>query len=201
MVFMRTRPLAAVALIVALAAGWASVASAHVPAVKRSTTTIVSQGSGHQVLEGGGLTYGSLAPGGVVRFVDLSPKHDGKFTVSAQIPATAAGAAAQTVAVKPTKALGMYVFKLKPTKQNAKASLAFSVAGSKFRLVLDGTAILNGAGVSGRVTLEGTGTVSVNGQAPALDWAAASRFTLPTHPAAPAKTTTTSTTTTPTATS
>ena len=98
MLFMRNRSLAAVALIVALAAGWTSVAAAYHPAKLRGTNTIVSQGSGRQTLEGGGLTYGSLAPGGIVRFVDLSPKHDGKFTVTAQVPATTQGAAAQSVA-------------------------------------------------------------------------------------------------------
>ncbi len=90
-----------------------------------------------------------------MRFVDLSPKHDGKFTVTAQVPASAQGAAAQSVAIKPVKQGGMWVFKLKGNRQNANRSLAFSVAGSKFRLVLDGTSVLNGAGVTGRVTLMG----------------------------------------------
>jgi hypothetical protein len=195
---MRTRTLAIGAMLVVLAAVWAGAATARVPAAMRSTTTIVSQGLGHQVLEGGGLTYGTLAPGGAIRFVDLSAKHDAKYTVTAQIPATPAGAAAQTIAIKPIKVAGLYIFKVTKRGQAGKASLAFSVAGSKFRLVLDGTSILNGAGVSGRVTLDGTGTVAVNGQTPPIDWATEPRFTLPTKAAAAAKTTTS---TTPTATS
>jgi hypothetical protein len=209
MLFMRNRSLAAVALIVALAAGWTSVAVAFHPVAHRGTNTIVSQGSGRQTLDGGGLTYGSLAPGGIVRFVDLSPKHDGKFTVTAQVPASAQGAAAQSVAIKPVKQGGMWVFKLKGGRQNANRSLAFSVAGSKFRLILDGTSVLNGAGVSGRVTFIGTGTVAINGQNPPLEWASAPRLTLPAKAVPPPKpppttvstTTTTTTTTAPTATS
>jgi hypothetical protein len=197
---MRNRSLAAVALIVALAAGWTSVAVAYHPAKLRGTNTIVSQGSGRQTLEGGGLTYGSLAPGGIVRFVDLSPKHDGKFTVTAQVPASAQGAAAQSVGIKPVKQGGMWVFKLKASRQNANRSLAFSVAGSKFRLVLEGASVLNGAAVIGKVSLEGTGTIAVNGQNPPTEWATAIRVTLTAHPVAPAKTPTTATTTTTTAT-
>jgi hypothetical protein len=198
MLFMRNRSLAAVALIVALAAGWTSVAVAFHPAAVRGTNTIVSQGSGRQILDGGGLTYGSLAPGGVVRFVDLSPKHDGKFTVTAQVPATAQGAAAQSVAIRPVRQAGLWVFKLKLNRQNANRSLAFSVAGSKFRLVLEGQSVLNGAGVTGRVTLVGTGTVAINGQAPPLEWASAARLTLPTKVVVPPKPTVPKTTTTAT---
>lgn len=196
MVFMRNRSLAAVALIVALAAGWTSVAVAFHPAAVRGTNTIVSQGTGRQVLEGGGLTYGSLAPGGVVRFLDLSPKRDGKFTVTAQVPASTQGAAAQSVGIKPVRQGGMWVFKVKG-RQNATRSLAFSVAGSKFRLVLDGTSVLNGAGVTGKVTLVGTGTVAINGQTPPLEWTAeGGRLTLPAHPVVSTKPKTTVTTAT-----
>jgi hypothetical protein len=204
MMFMRNRSLAAVALIVALAAGWTSVAVAFRPAAVRSTNTIVSQGSGRQVLEGGGLTYGSLAPGGVVRFVDLSARHDGKFTVTAQVPATSQGAAAQSVAIRPVKQAGLWVFKVKGGRQSAKSSLAFSVAGSKFRLVLEGQSVLNGAGVTGKVTLTGTGTVSINGQTPPLEWVSAGHLTLPARvvvpvrPTLPRTTTTATTATTPT---
>jgi hypothetical protein len=66
--------------------------------------------------------------------------------------------------------------------------------------VLDGQSTLNGAGVSGTIKLEGTGTVSVNGQTPPLEWATAGRLTLPVKPAAVAKPTTTTKTTTATTT-
>jgi hypothetical protein len=186
--------------IIALVAGVSTASAAHRPAAVRSTNTIVSQGSGRQVLEGAGLTYGSLQPTGVVRFLDLSPKHDAKITVTAQVPATATSAA-QTVQIKAVKQNGMLVYKLvKPVKLAVKASLAFSVAGSKFRLALEGTSVLNGAAVIGKVTLDGTGTIAVNGQTPPVDWVTASRVTLTAHPVTPAKTTTTSTTTTATTT-
>ena len=195
MLFMGFRPLAAVALIVALAAGGSSALAAHGPAGKRSSNTIVSQGSGRQVLEGAGLTYGTLLPGGTVRLVDSSVKHDAKYTVTAQLPATAT-TAAQSIAIKGYRVGPALVFKFnRSPKLNAKASLAFSVAGSKFRLVLDGTSVLNGAAVIGKVTLEGTGTIAVNGQTPPADWLTAGRITLTSHTAAPAKTTTTTTTT------
>ena len=89
---------------------------------------------------------------------------------------------------------------VKPAKLVAKASLAFSVAGSKFRLALEGNSVLNGAAVIGKVTLDGVGTIAVNGQTPPTDWATAIRVTLTAHTAAPAKTTTTSTTATTTST-
>jgi hypothetical protein len=190
MLFMGLRPLAAVLLLVALVGGTSSALAARHPLAVRSTNTIVSQGTGRQVLEGAGLTYGSLLPGGVVRLIDLSVKHDAKVTVTAQVPATAT-APAQSVPVKSTKVGALLVFKLKPTRQNAKASLAFSVEGSRFRLVLEGSSVLNGAAVMGRVTLEGSGTIAVNGQTPPVDWATAGRVTLLAHPVAPAKTTTT----------
>ena len=193
---MGIRALAAMLAIIALVAGVSTAFAAHRPAAVRSTNTIVSQGSGRQVLEGAGLTYGSLQPTGIVRFLDLSPKHDAKITVTAQVPATATSAA-QTVQIKAVRQNGMLVYKLvKPVKLALKASLAFSVAGSKFRLALEGTSVLNGAAVVGKVTLEGTGTIAVNGQTPPVDWVTASRVTLTAHPVIPAKTTTTSTTTT-----
>jgi hypothetical protein len=197
---MRTRPVCALILAALLLASIAGTASARKPAARTSTTTIVSSGTGKQTLEGGGLTYGTLAPGGDVRVTDLSPRHDGKFTVTAQVPATA-GAAAQSIAVKAVRIGPVLYFKLKPTKANAGRNLAFSVAGSKFRLVLEGDSSLNGAGVTGKITLDGTGTVSVNGQTPPLEWAAAPHITLapkavlPATAAKPAKTTTTTTTT------
>jgi hypothetical protein len=191
---MGLRPPAVVLALVALVAGVSSAFAAH--GAVRSTNTIVSQGSGRQVLEGAGLTYGSLQPGGVVRVVDLSLKHDAKITVTAQIPASG-GAAAQTVPVRSLRLGPMLVYKIvKPNRQNAKAVLAFSVAGSKFRLVLDGTSVLNGAAVIGTVKLEGVGTIAVNGQTPPVDWATALRVTLAAHPAAPVKPATTATTTT-----
>jgi hypothetical protein len=196
---MRTRPVLVLLVAALLLASIAGTASARKPAAKTSTTTIVSTGSGRQVLEGGGLTYGTLAPGGDVRVIDLSPKHDGKFTVTAQVPATD-GAAAQSLAVKPVRlGGGLLYFKLRPLKQNAGRNLAFSVAGSKFRLVLEGDSALNGAGVTGKIALDGTGTISVNGQTPALEWASAPRITLapraalPATAKAPARTTTTAT--------
>jgi hypothetical protein len=194
---MGLRPLAAVLAIVALVAGVSSAFAAHGPAGVRSTNTIVSQGSGRQVLEGAGLTYGSLQAGGVVRFVDLSLKHDAKITVTAQIPASG-GTAAQTVPVRSLRLGPMLVYRiLKPNRQNARAVLAFSAAGSKFRLVLDGTSVLNGAAVIGTVKLDGVGTIAVNGQTPPVEWASVLRVTLTAHPLAPAKPTTTATTTTP----
>jgi hypothetical protein len=197
--FMGIRPLAAVLVIVALVAGVSSAFAAQHPAAVRSTNTIVSAGSGRQALEGAGLTYGSLQPGGVVRFLDLSFKHDAKITVTAQIPASG-GAAAQTVPVRSLRQGPMLVYRILKPKQRA-AVLAFSVAGSKFRLVLDGTSVLNGAAVIGKVTLEGAGTIAVNGQTPPVEWATAQRVTLTAHPVAPARPTTTATTpTTPTAT-
>jgi hypothetical protein len=193
---MGLRPLASVLVIVALVAGVSSAFAAHTPAAVRSTNTMVSQGSGRQVLDGAGLTYGSLQPGGVVRFADLSLKHDAKITVTAQIPASG-GTAAQTIPVRSLRLGPMLVFKiLKPNRQNAKAVLAFSAAGSKFRLVLDGTSVLNGAAVIGTVKLDGVGTIAVNGQTPPVDWATAVRVTLTAHPVAAAKTPTTTTTTT-----
>jgi hypothetical protein len=196
---MRTRPLCAIALAALLVAGFTVSAAARAPAGVKSTNTIVSSGSGRQTLEGAGLAYGVLAPGGDVRIVDLSSNRDGKFTVTAQVPATG-GSPAQSVSVKPVKLLGVLVYRLKPTRQNLSRNLAFSVAGSKFRLVLDGQSTLNGAGVSGTIKLEGTGTVSVNGQTPPLEWATAGRLTLPTKAAAAKTTTTTKTTTTATTT-
>jgi hypothetical protein len=204
---MRTRPLRAIGLAVLLVLSITTAAAARKPAAVRGTNTIVSAGSGRQTLEGAGLVYGVLAPGGDVRVIDLSPNHDGKFTVTAQIPATG-GAAATSASVKPIRLAGLLVFK--PTRANARRTLAFSVAGSRFRLVLDGQSTLNGAGVTGFVKLEGTGTVSINGQAPPLEWATAGRLTLAKVPAAAAaratapKTTatpTTKTTTTATTTS
>jgi hypothetical protein len=199
---MRTRPLCAIALVALLVAGSSVSASARVPAGVKSTNTIVSSGVGRQTFEGAGLAYGVLAPGGDVRIVDLSSNRDGKFTVTAQVPATA-GSPAQSVSVKPVKLLGVFVYRLKPTRQNLSRNLAFSVAGSKFRLVLEGQSTLNGAGVSGSLKLEGAGTVSVNGQTPPVEWTTAGRLTLPTKAAAAAakpatttKTTTTATTTT-----
>jgi hypothetical protein len=198
---MRTRPLCAIALAALLVAGFTVSAAARVPAGVKTTNTIVSSGSGRQTFEGAGLAYGVLAPGGDVRIVDLSSNRDGKFTVTAQVPATA-GSPAQSVSVKPVRVLGVLVYRLKPTRQNLSRNLAFSVAGSKFRLVLDGQSTLNGAGVSGTIKLEGTGTVSVNGQTPPLEWATAGRLTLPVkaaavaRPATTTKTTTTATTTT-----
>jgi hypothetical protein len=202
MLSMGFRPLAAVLMIVALVAGTSSALAAHQrPAIKRSTNTIVSQGQGRQTLEGAGLTYGSLAPGGIVRLVDLSPKHDAKYTVTAQVPAVGS-AAAQSIAIKPVKqGGGVLVFRLvKPAKLVPKASLAFSVAGSKFKLVLDGNSVLNGAAVIGKVSLDGVGTIAVNGQNPPTEWTTAIRVTLTAHPVAPAKPTTTTTTTTATTT-
>jgi hypothetical protein len=191
---MRTRPLCAIALAALLVAGFTVSAAAHTPAAVKGTNTIVSSGAGRQTFEGAGLAYGVLAPGGDVRVVDLSSNHDGKFTVTAQVPATG-GAPAQSVSVKPVKLLGMLIYRLKPTRQNLSRNLAFSVAGSKFRLVLEGQSTLNGAGVSGAIRLEGAGTVSVNGQNPPLEWATAGRLTLPTKAAAAAAKTTTKTTT------
>ena len=202
MLFMGLRPLAAVLLICALVAGTSSAFAAHQrPVVKRATNTIVSQGLGRQALEGAGLTYGSLAPGGVVRLVDLSAKHDAKYTVTAQVPA-AGSTPAQSIPVKPVKlGGGQLVFRVvRPAKLAAKASLAFSVAGSKFKLVLEGNSVLNGAAVVGKVTLDGAGTIVVNGQNPPVDWATAIRVTLTAHPVAPATTTTTAKTTTTTTT-
>jgi hypothetical protein len=197
---MGIRALAAALAIIALVAGVSTAAAAHRPAAVRSTNTIVSQGSGRQVLEGAGLTYGSLQPTGVVRFLDLSPKHDAKITVTAQVPATASSPA-QTVQIKALKQNGMLVFRLvKPAKLVSKASLAFSVAGSKFRLALEGTSVLNGAAVIGKVTLDGTGTIAINGQNPPVDWITADRVTLTAHPVLPPKTTPTTTATTATTT-
>jgi len=200
--FMGFRPLTAVVLIVALVAGASSALAAHHPSSGRGTNTITSTGTGRQVLEGAGLTYGTLLPGGVVRLVDLSARHDAKFTVTAQVPATQT-TAAQSVAVKYIRLGPMLIFKVKQPRLNAKASLAFSVGGSKFRLALEGTSTLNGAAVIGRVTLEGTGTIAVNGQTPPLEWQASPRIMLAPHliVPAPARTTTTPTTTTPTTTS
>jgi hypothetical protein len=199
---MRTRPLRAIALALLLVLSITAVAAAHRPVGVRGTNTIVSTGTGRQTLEGAGLTYGVLAPGGDVRVVDLSPGHDGKFTVTAQIPANG-GSAASSASIKPIK-LGGGLLVFKPTKANAKRSLAFSAAGSRFRLVLEGASTLNGAGVTGSVKLEGAGTVSINGQNPPLEWASAGRLTLPTKAAlaaaakAATKTTTTAATTTAT---
>jgi hypothetical protein len=121
--------------------------------------------------------------------------------VTAQVPATQT-AAAQTVAIKANRQGNVLVFRFtRPVRLAGKASLAFSVAGSKFKLVLEGISVLNGAAVTGKVTLEGTGTIAVNGQTPPADWAADSRVTLLAHPPAPAKTTTQATTTAPTTTS
>ena len=183
-------------MIVALVAGTSSALAAHQrPAAKRSTNTIVSQGTGRQALEGAGLTYGSLAPGGVIRLIDLSPKHDAKFTVTAQV-AAAGSSPAQSIPLKPIKlGGGMLAFKVvRPPRLAAKASLAFSVAGSRFRLVLDGTSALNGAAVIGKVSLDGTGTIAVNGQNPPVEWTTAFRVTLTAKPVAPTKTTTQPTT-------
>jgi hypothetical protein len=197
------RPLAAVLMVVALVAGTSSALAAQQrPVVKHSTNTIVSQGTGRQALEGAGLTYGSLAPGGIIRLVDLSPRHDAKFTVTAQV-AAAGSSPAQSIPLRPIKlGGGMLAFRVvKPARLAARASLAFSVAGSRFRLVLDGTSALNGAAVIGKVSLDGTGTIAVNGQSPPVDWTTASRVTLTVKPTAPAKTaqpaTSTTTTTTP----
>jgi hypothetical protein len=200
--FMGFRPLTAVVLIVALVVGASSALAARHPNAARNTNTITSTGTGRQVLEGAGLTYGTLLPGGVVRLVDLSARHDAKFTVTAQVPATQT-TAAQSVAVKYIRLGPMLIFKVKQPRLNAKASLAFSVGGSRFRLVLEGTSTLNGAAVIGRVTLEGTGTIAVNGQTPPVEWQGSPRITLAPHVTAPAptKTTTTPTTTTPTTTS
>jgi hypothetical protein len=201
---MGLRRLATVLALLALVAGASSAfAAARRPGAVRNTNTIVSQGNGRQVLEGAGLTYGTLAPGGVVRFVDLSPKHDAKYTVTAQVPASGASAA-QSIPIKPLKQGGMLVFRFgKTPKQTAKASLAFSVGGSRFRLVLEGTSVLNGAAVIGRVSLNGAGTIAVNGQNPPVDWLTAIRVTLLPHPVAPTRTTTAPipTTTAPTTTS
>jgi hypothetical protein len=200
MLFMGIRRLAAVLMLAALVAGASTAfAVARHPATKRGTNTIVSQGTGRQVLEGAGLTYGTLAPGGVVRFIDLSLKHDAKYTVTAQIPASGSNAA-QSIQVKPIKlAGGMLIFKFgKNPKQTARASLAFSVAGSRFRLALEGTSVLNGAAVVAKVALDGTGTIAVNGQNPPVDWLTAGRVTLTAHPLAPPKTTATTTTVTTT---
>jgi hypothetical protein len=199
---MRTRPLRAIALAVLLVLSITTVAAAHRPDAVRGTNTIVSTGTGRQTLEGAGLVYGVLAPGGDVRVIDLSPGHDGKFTVTAQIPASG-GSAAQSASIKPIK-LGGGLLVFKPTRANAKRSLAFSAAGSRFRLVLEGASTLNGAGVSGSVKLEGAGTVSINGQNPPLEWASAGRLTLATRAASAAaakaatKTTTATTATTTT---
>jgi hypothetical protein len=200
--FMGFRPLTAVVLIVALVAGASSALAARHPSSTRGTNTITSTGTGRQVLEGAGLTYGTLLPGGVVRLIDLSARHDAKFTVTAQVPATQT-TPAQSVAVKYIRLGPMLIFKVKQPRLNANASLAFSVGGSKFRLALEGTSTLNGAAVIGRVTLDGTGTIAVNGQTPPLEWQASPRITLAAHASlpAPAKTTTTPTTTTPTTTS
>jgi hypothetical protein len=198
---MGIRPLATVLVLVALVAGASTAFAAHRPAAVRSTNTIVSQGTGHEVLEGAGLTYGSLQPGGVIRFIDLSPRHDAKITVTAQVPASG-GVAAQNIGVKSLRQGGMLVYRiLRPNRQNARAVLAFSVAGSRFRLALDGTSVLNGAAVIGKVSLEGAGTIAVNGQAPPVEWATAVRVILTAHPVVPAKpvpTTVTTTTTTTT---
>jgi hypothetical protein len=197
--FMGFRPLTAVVLIVALVAGASSALAARHPAVGRNTNTITSTGSGRQVLEGAGLTYGTLLPGGVVRLIDLSPKHDAKFTVTAQVPATQT-TPAQSVGVKYIRLGPMLIFKVKQAR--LKASLAFSVGGSRFRLVLDGTSTLNGAAVIGKVQLDGTGTIAVNGQTPPVEWQASPRVVLAAHAATPlparTTTTTTPTTTTPT---
>jgi len=189
------RPLTAVVLIVALVAGASSALAARHPDAARNTNTITSTGTGRQVLEGAGLTYGTLLPGGVVRLVDLSPKHDAKFTVTAQVPATQT-TPAQSVGVKYFRLGPMLIFKVKQARQ--KATLAFSVGGSRFRLVLEGTSTLNGAAVIGRVQLDGTGTIAVNGQTPPVEWQASPRVILAVHAAAPVPTRTTTTPTTST---
>lgn len=199
MLSMGLRPFAAVVLLVALAASASSALAAHRPTVVRSTNTIVSQGFGRQILEGTGLTYGTLLPGGVVRLVDLSPRHDAKYTVTAQVPA-AGTTAAKTIGLKAVRSGNQLTFKVNRPRLHAKASLAFSVAGSKFRLVLDGDSVLNAAAVTGKVTLDGTGTIAVNGQTP-LDWLTQGKVTLNAHTAAAIKPPTTTATTTTTATS
>lgn len=202
MLSMGLRPLAAVLLIVALVAGTSSaLAAPRRAAAKHSTNTIVSQGTGRQVLEGAGLTYGSLAPGGIIRLIDLSPKHDAKFTVTAQV-AAAGNSPAQSIPLKPIKlGGGMLAFKVGKPRLASRASLAFSVAGSRFRLALEGTSALNGAAVIGRVTLDGAGTIAVNGQNPPVDWTTAIRVMLTAKTVAPARTTTQPTTTSATTTS
>ena len=148
MLSMRHRPLAAVALIVALAAGWSSAFAAHRP----------GQAPRHEHDR----IPGQRAPGARGRrthlrlaaarrrsygFVDLSPKHDGSITVTAQVPAHAGRRSAERRdQAEPGWALCSSSGLEGRTGRTRNRSLAFSVAGSKFRLVLDGTSVLNGAG-------------------------------------------------------
>jgi hypothetical protein len=202
---MRRRSIYVVLAVAMLLGSIAAAADARKPAYANGATTIVSNGSGRQVLEGGGLTYGTIAAGSVseLRVWDYSSKHDAKVTVTAQASGSSGSSAGRPV--KASRLSGGQLFRLKPTRQNASRTLAFSVSGSHFRLVLDGTSSLNGAGVTGRITLYGDGTITINGQDPPLDWETAGRIQLAPKGIAAAKaaaaatatrTTTTSATTT-----
>jgi hypothetical protein len=116
----------------------------------RTQTTLHSAGTGRQLINGGGLIYGTVAKGGSVAVLDL--KGDAQIRVT------------------PKK----YTFTADGQRYPAstKRGLVFSISGTHYRVVLKGNTVLNGVGVWGKATLTGTGSFSLNG-APDQPWAGA----------------------------
>jgi hypothetical protein len=116
----------------------------------RTQTTLHSAGTGRQVINGGGLIYGTVAKGGSVAVLDV--KGDAQIKVT------------------PKK----YTFTSDGQRYPAttKRGLVFSISGTHYRVVLRGNTVLNGVGLYGKANLTGNGTYSLNG-APVQPWAGA----------------------------
>jgi hypothetical protein len=144
-------PAALVATAVLSAVAGTAGAAIGVPDVAgkaRTQTTLHSTGTGRQLINGGGLIYGTVAKGGSVAVLDL--KGDAQIKVT------------------PKK----YTFTSDGQRYSAttKRGLVFSISGTHYRVVLKGNTVLNGLGVYGKATLTGNGTYSLNG-APDQPWA------------------------------
>jgi hypothetical protein len=111
-------------------------------AATRVQTSLSSKGSGRQGIDGGGLTYGSVARNGTVLVIDLSAAKDASVTIKA--PARKAQGGKLYTAKKP-------------------GGLAFRVSGTHYRIVLNGISSLNGIGVYGSAFFRGAGFYSLSG--------------------------------------
>jgi hypothetical protein len=119
-----------------------------VPASARVQASLASKGKGRQIVEGGGLTYGTVAKNSTVLIQNLSGLSDLTITIKG----------------KPTKYAGGKLYVAKDAK-----GMAFKVSGSSYRLTLQGASSLNGIGVYGQATFRGYGTYSLSG-GPDIAW-------------------------------
>jgi hypothetical protein len=111
--------------------------------------SLYSQGNGIQTFNGGGLTYGKLKNAGAISIYDLSPTHDmAKPVVTPGVLRTV------------VRADGTTFYRAVSSKAGG---LNFKVSGSHFKIVITGTATLNGIGVYGRLLFTGVGHYQLDG--------------------------------------